>query len=83
MEGRGWEGTGTDGWGSNIQCVHELDMLVLITHVLCFSVHRACMQAKEHVESNVGLAAAPQLTPRLWQMVHKQMQEALAKQRVS
>jgi hypothetical protein len=38
------------------------------------------LQAKEHVESNVALAATPQLTPRLWQIVHKQMQGALAKQ---
>lgn len=38
------------------------------------------MQAKEHVESNVALAVVPQLTPRLWKLVHQQMQDALTQQ---
>jgi len=46
--------------------------------VLCVCL--AALQAKEHVESNVGLAALPQLTPKLWAVVHQQMQDALSKQ---
>jgi hypothetical protein len=33
-------------------------------------------QAKEHVESNVALAAAPQLTQKLWEVVHAQLMAA-------
>ena len=49
--------------------------------IFCVCAMLCCSaQAKEHVEANVGLAAAPQLTPRLWGIVHSQMLDALAQQ---
>jgi hypothetical protein len=52
--------------------------VVTDAHVLSLAV--VPVQAKEHVEANVALAASPQLTPRLWGIVHSQMLEALAQQ---
>jgi hypothetical protein len=70
-----------------------LSLVVKVTNartpsITCIMVYAECwivclpcvcvgVQAKEHVESNVALAAAPQLTPRLWRLVHQQMQETL------
>jgi hypothetical protein len=38
------------------------------------------LQAQEHVEANVPLAAAPRLAEKMWQLVEKEMAATLQQQ---
>jgi hypothetical protein len=57
---------------------HRLDAHTIAAHPARVCCPGNTLQAKEHVEGNVALAAGPQLTPKLWQVVHKQIGQVLS-----